>query len=450
MSALIRGKIMTYNEVLAYIKEKEKIGSVFGLDSIKELLRRLGNPEQGIPAIHIAGTNGKGSILAYVEEALIGAGLKVGRYISPTIFDYRERFRLNKSWASEEDTADAVTEESLKVEEMIADGLNSPTAFEIETAVTFLLFKKWDVDVMLIECGMGGLLDATNVIESDVINVLAAISLDHMQVLGDTVQEITMQKLGIVRQGALLVTYPQTEEVNEVIDFYVEDNSVRLIASDTGKLEIISEDIKGSEFRYKGKGYRISMGGDYQIRNAITAIDVLETYFKEFGKKSEDSDIANAGSDEIYAYIRNGLESTRWEGRFTVFEKNPTIIVDGAHNYDAWIKLRESLNSLFPEKKFVYIIGVLADKEYKKMVDILGPTAEKIYCVESDSPRALRADELAEEFKQSGTSAESYLRDYEGAIKNAMGEATKMDTIVVICGTLSITGEMIKCIESIK
>ena len=444
---------MTYNEVLNYIKEKEKIGSVFGLDSIKELLRRLGNPEQGIPAIHIAGTNGKGSILAYVEEALIGAGLKVGRYISPTIFDYRERFRLNKSWASEEDTADAVTEVSLKVEEMIADGLNSPTAFEIETAVTFLLFKKWDVDVMLIECGMGGLLDATNVIESDVINVLAAISLDHMQVLGDTVQEITMQKLGIVRQGALLVSYPQTEEVNEVIDFYVEDNSVRLIASDAGKLEIISEDIKGSEFRYKGKDYRISMGGDYQIRNAITAIDVLETYFKEFGKKSNGTDILDTDTDiseMVYAHIRKGLELTRWEGRFTVFEKNPTIIVDGAHNYDAWIKLRESLNSLFPEKKFVYIIGVLADKEYKKMVDILGLTAEKVYCVESDSPRALKADELAEEFKQGGTSAESYLRDYEGAIKNAMGEAIKMDTIVVICGTLSITGEMIKCIELIK
>ena len=443
---------MTYQETLEYIKEKEKIGSVFGLDSIKELLKRLGNPERGIPAIHIAGTNGKGSILSYVEEVLVEAGLRVGRYISPTIFDYRERWRFNKEWATEADVAEEVTLVASKVDEMIADSLDSPTAFEIETAVTFLLFRKWNVDVMLVECGMGGLLDATNVIEDNVINVMASVSMDHMQILGDTVQEITGQKLGIVRSGTILVSYPQVSEADEIIKKYCNDNNVRLIASDTEQLEIIRESLDGSSFIYKGREYSISIGGAYQIMNTITAIDVLDAFYDEFvtGTESRPSFEDLKDSDCFYEYVRKGMESAGWEGRFSVFSGEPYIIVDGAHNRDAWLRLRDSLGKLVPNKRFIYIIGVLKDNEYNKMIDILGPTAKSVICVESDSPRALSADELSSGFSQAGVSAESFRRDYDGALKKAIDMAIKKDTFVVICGTLSITGEMIKCIESIR
>ena len=438
---------MTYNEVLEYIKEKEKIGSVFGLDSIHELLKRLGNPENGIPAIHIAGTNGKGSILSYVEEVLVEAGLKVGRYISPTIFDYRERWRLNKEWASEEDVALAVTEVSKTVLEMTEDGLNSPTAFEIETAAMFILFRNWNVDVMLVECGMGGLLDATNVIEDNVINVMASVSIDHMQILGDTVQKITEQKLGIVRPGTTLVTYPQTEEARDVIREYASSTDVRLIESSISESDILEDRYDGSRFIYKGREFRLSIGGSYQILNAITAIDVLDAFYDEF---IMDGSICSMDRDEFSDHMIQGLEKTVWDGRFSIYGNDPVIVVDGAHNRDAWINLKTSLENYFTNEKFVYIIGVLRDKEYNRMVELLSPTAECVICVESENPRALGADELKAAFNEAGVEAESYNTSYRKALDRAMEIAEKRDEVVVICGTLSITGEMIRCIESTR
>ncbi len=376
---------MNYPEALSYIKEKEKLGSSFGTDTIKELLRRLGNPETAAPAIHIAGTNGKGSIMAYVEETFVRTGMTVGRYISPTIYDYRERWTRNKEWASEEDVAESITAVSEKIEDMVADGMASPTAFEIETAVAFYLFKKWKCDIMLIECGMGGRLDATNVIEKDKLSVLASISMDHMEVLGKTVREITREKLGILRDRTVLVSYPQTPEVMAEISGYCALHNVKLIIADTDELVINEEHFYGSSFTYKGEDYDISIGGRYQIYNAITAIEVLK-YFKD------------VCGDEIYS----GLLTTRWDGRFSVVNDDPLVIVDGAHNEDAWTGLKKSLDKYFTNSKVIYIIGVLADKEYNKMIDILGPTAEMVFAVQSDSPRALAAEELSKVLTENG------------------------------------------------
>ena len=438
---------MTYKEVSDYIAEKEKLGSVFGLESIRELLRRLGNPEKGIPAIHIAGTNGKGSILSYVEETLIEAGLSVGRYISPTIFDYRERWRLNKEWATEEDVSFVITEVAEKVLEMTDEGMDSPTAFEIETAATFLLFKRWNVDVMLIECGMGGLLDATNVIEGDVINVIASISMDHMQILGATISEIAKQKLGIVRKGSVLVSYPQVDEACDVIREYARENDVRLTEVNVESLSIVEDDAYGSSFIYKGNDYQLQIGGSHQILNAVTAIDTLFSFYDEF---LGDNEALNIDRLHFAEYIKRGLRKTKWEGRFSVYKKNPVIVVDGAHNEDAWLKLRESLEKYFTNDVFIYIIGVLRDKEYKRMVEILAPTADYVICVESDNPRALDCDELAREFTSAGVHAESCKTSYEAALERAIDMAKKRKKELVICGTLSITGKMIRCIESIK
>ncbi|MCR5213094.1 MAG: bifunctional folylpolyglutamate synthase/dihydrofolate synthase [Eubacterium sp.] len=439
---------MNYIEVRNYIKEKEKLGSSFGTDSVKELLRRLDNPEKCAPAIHIAGTNGKGSIMAYVEETFVRTGMMVGRYISPTIYDYRERWLKNKEWASEEDVAWAISIVAEATDGMVDEGLNSPTAFEIETAAAFVLFKKWKCDIMLIECGMGGRLDATNVLETDKLSVLAAISMDHMEVLGNSPREIAKEKLGIVRDKSVLVTYPQIPPVMMEIYSYCKEHNVKLIEADVADLIINEESFYGSSFTYKGEDYEISIGGRYQIYNAITAIEILK-YFKDVCE------------EEIYS----GLLTTRWEGRFTLVSSDPVTIIDGAHNEDAWLRLSNSLDKYFTNKKIVYIIGVLADKEYEKMVDILGPSMEYVYAVQSDSPRALPAKDLCKVFLDAGIKSEAcdtYDKDIDCelssfsenevrviySIKKAQEMAKEKGLPLVIAGTLSITGQAIRYFKS--
>ena len=426
---------MNYSEVINYIHEKEKLGSVFGLEAINELLFRLGNPEKEIKAIHIAGTNGKGSIMSFVEESLICAGYKVGRYISPTIYDYRERWMLNHVWATEEEVCSIISEVADKVSEMIEDGYNSPTAFEIETAAAFLFFKRWQVDYMLIECGMGGRLDATNVLD-DAINILASISMDHMKVLGDNVIDITREKLGIVRKGSVLITYPQTEEVMQEIRSYALENDVILIEVDSSLLEINNENIYGSEFTYKGENYRISIGGRYQVLNAITAVEALGYILKcgdEVGSSevcSSEIDASNKKSEDdlSLSFIKEGLRNTSWDARFEVVNDDPVVIVDGAHNEDAWYKLRESIETHFTNKKVVFIIGVLADKEYDKMVRILGPLAQVVYTVQTDSPRALSKEVLAECFESVGVKAVPF-SGIEEALSVAIDEDGAIDSV---------------------
>ena len=430
---------MNYEEAREYIKEKEKIGSVFGLESIKTLLGRLDNPEKNKASIHIAGTNGKGSILAYVEETLIEMGENVARYISPTIFDYRERWKHNKVWSSEEEVEEALTEVRNAVESMEKDGMDSPTAFEIETATFFLLSQRWESQVNLIECGMGGRLDATNVIEEDAINLLASVSFDHMQILGDTLAQIAEEKLGIVRDGSVLVTYPQCEEVKNVVREYCKKHNVMLVEADMECLETLEENIHGSTFDYKGRVYKIQMGGGYQISNAITAIEVLGVYIK---KNHPDYD-----DERIYQIIYDGLKNTLWEGRFEVVRDKPLIIVDGAHNEDGWRSLRESIDNHFTNNKIIYIIGVFADKQYDRMIQMLGPTADIVYAIQSDSPRALAAEELSREFEKAGVKSKAVKRPEE-ALELAVRKAEEESGVIIVSGTLSILGDMIKCIKS--
>ena len=278
---------------------------------------------------------------------------------------------------------------------------------------------------MLIECGMGGRLDATNVLETDVLNVLSSISMDHMNVLGSTLKEITREKLGIVRDKSTLITYPQCDEVmTEIMEYSVLHN-VRLITVDRDELCINEETFHSASFTYRGEDYDISMGGKYQILNAITAIEILK-YFK------------NVCEDYIYM----GLLTTQWDGRFTVANSKPLVIVDGAHNKDAWLRLRESVDKYFTNRKIIYIMGVFRDKEYDKMIEILSPTMHKVYTVQSSNPRAIPSDELSRYFEAAGVDSESK-KDVRLALDCAM-EAADDDSVIIVCGTLSITGNALK------
>ncbi len=430
---------MKYSEALSYIESKNSLGIVPGLDVILALLEGLDHPEQAVPAIHIAGTNGKGTTMSYVEQVLLAAGYKVGRYLSPAVTDPREKWQINGHMASEAEVASAVE----KVQ-AVADALpNSPTTFEIETAVAFVLFRDLHCDVMLVECGMGGRLDATNVMQKKIVDILVSVSMDHMQFLGDTREKILFEKLGIVHPEDVLVTAPLDEELRTLLKTYRVQDSTKVgdcgrylswREADRDSLVLTEETLAGTWFRYREKPYHIHMVGDVAVDNAITALTALEM----FNERAEEFGLWRVTEEEI----SSGLEKTRWQGRFTVFDTKPMMIVDGAHNRDAWVRLAGTLERFFGSKKRTYVLGVLADKEVDVLLDTMLPTAKKIYVFTPDSPRALAGEELARRIGVRGGSAE-VLPSATEAARKALREADEQD-VIVACGSLTFLGELLK------
>lgn len=407
-----------------YIEDKNRLGITPGLDNIKELLARLGNPQNEINCLHIGGTNGKGSIFAFLQDVLIKTGMKVGRYISPTVLTYLERFQINKENMSEDKFPEYVQLVKEQVLTMEAEGLASPSAFEIETAIAFMYFRDKQVDVALIECGMGGALDATNVLESPKASVLASISLDHMSFLGDTVEEIAANKAQIIKQNSICISYPQEEKVSRVLEARCKQVNATYVEVDEESVNVISEGIDGSTFTYKNGEYTIGLPGTFQVLNACTAIEIAQVVF---------------GLE--YETIKEAITATCWVGRFMKVNDKPLTIIDGAHNEKAWCELNTTINKYFTNRQIIYIIGVLKDKEYDKLVDILRDTMSYAIAITPDTTRGLDKDILADLLLVNGVPATTACTAEE-AIAKAYAEAEE-DDVVMICGSLSFLADYI-------
>ncbi len=422
---------MTYKEARAFIDDTSKYGYILGLDTITELLKRLGNPQDDLKFVHIAGTNGKGSILAYVSTILKEAGYRVGRYISPTIFEYRERIQVNEEYISEEAVARLAQRIYEKGQEMLAEGLAHPTAFEVETAMAFLYFQEMNCDIVVLETGMGGLTDATNVVKTTLISAFASISMDHMGFLGNTLEEIAKIKAGIIKPNTMVVSTAQKPEVRKVLEATCRQQ--RASYHEIREEEITDRQVSFEEqsFTYKGwKKLRPGILGSCQLENAATAAEVIY----------ELRDLGYPVSEEA---IRQGLEKTRWIGRFTIVDEDPLFIVDGAHNRDASDRLLETLKLYVPHKRKVFIIGVLADKEYDYIMSRLVPEAERIVTVMTpNNPRALPAKKLAETVKQYNSEVEA-AQSIREAVQLAKGYADK-DGMILAFGSLSYLGDLIE------
>ena len=350
--------------------------------------------------------------------------MKVGRYVSPTIMTYLERFQINKIDMLEERFASYIYKVEESVSAMMEEGFSSPSAFEIETAVAFMYFKDEDVDVALIECGMGGKLDATNVMTRPLASVFASISMDHMTFLGDTLEEIAENKSHIIKEGSVCVAHPQSDRVSKVLKNRCEQVGASYIEVDEADVDVVSEAVTGSVFKYKNKEYSISLPGTFQIGNVCTAIEIAHKVFQ-----LEDDIIARA------------IRSTNWLGRFTVVNHEPLTVIDGAHNEKAWSVLNSSINKYFTNRQIIYIIGVLKDKEYDKMVDILKDTMSYAIAITPNTPRGLDKDILSDLLLVNGvpaTTAESA----KEAVSMAYGMA-EPDDVVMICGSLSFLAEYI-------
>ena len=426
---------MDYQECRAYIDDSAKYGSVLGLDNMREMLARLGNPQDALPYVHVAGTNGKGSVIAYLYRTLTGAGYKVGRYISPTLYSYRERLEIAGEKISREKFAKHVTTISQAIARMTEAGLNHPTPFEIETAAAFLYFKEENCDLVLLETGMGGNLDATNIVKTTKLAILVSISMDHMSFLGKTLEEIAEKKSGIIKSGCHVVTTKQQPDAARVIKDTCSRLEVPCVVSDPDEAVLEAESVFGQRFSYKGEEFEISLAGVYQKENAVLALNALE-------------ELDQLGWHTTMEQRKDGLLHTSWKGRFTVICKKPLFIVDGAHNAGAADKMAESIRHYFKGKKLIYIMGVFADKEYNLVLEKTAHFAEKIYTIETpDNPRALPAEELAKAARVYNSSAES-TKSIKEAVEKAFYYADgDKDSVILAFGSLSFIGELTRAVE---
>ena len=419
---------MNYKEARVYLDEVSKYGSVLGLESMRELLRRLGDPQNELKFIHISGTNGKGSVLAYLSTILTGAGYRTGRYISPTLFSYRERIQVDGEYIEKESLARHVTAIAAAAEEMQKAGLPSPTVFEMETALAFLYFKEKRCDIVTLEVGCGGFLDATNVITTTLMEVIASISMDHTDLLGDTLAKIAAQKAGIIKPDTMVVSAQQKSEAAQVIEDTCKEQHCTLQMVDESKISNVHYGAEGQTFSYKTwENVAISLAGSYQIKNAALALEGVEALRK----------LGYALSDQ---QVREGLLHTAWRGRFTTLRRDPTVIIDGAHNPAAALELKESLERYFPGKTLYFVMGMFKDKDYAQVIDLTAPLARHIITVETPgNPRAMPARELAEAVGKVNPSVE-WADSVAHGVEKALAMAGKEDAVIVF-GSLSFLGE---------
>lgn len=422
---------MNQKEAMEYIESITGRGIVPGLDSITALCERLGNPQENLKFVHVAGTNGKGSVCAYIGTVLQCAGYKVGRYVSPTIFDYRERIQVNQRMITKEGLGRLMEQVKQACDAMVAEGMPQPTPFEVETALGFLYFVEKGCDIVILETGMGGLTDATNLVSTTVLSVITSISMDHMQFLGNTLSEIAGQKAGIMKPHCPVVTTLQEKEAQLVLEEKAKalNCPIRTVSGD--EITGIRYGLDKQSFGFgQWKKLEISLAGTYQIENAALAVAALEA-LEAVGFPIKEKD------------LRKGLLETRWPGRFTVLGKKPFVIADGAHNEDAARRLAQSIEFYFTNRRIIYIMGVLKDKEYEKVIALTHSLADQIITVSTPNhSRALPAYELAQEIAKVHPMVTA-VDSLEEAVEMSHLLADKDDCIIAF-GSLSFLGRLME------
>ncbi len=420
---------MDYIQAREYIDNAYKKGSIYGLDSIRALVKALGNPQESLKIIHIAGTNGKGSVGAFISAVLVEAGYRVGRYVSPTVYCYAERFQINGVNISDNAFADIMS----RVADGEAGTAFETTGFELETGAALLYFKEEKCDFAVVECGLGGRADATNVIDNNLLTVLTSISLDHMAILGDSIEEIAMEKCGIIKEKARVVSSEQQPSARGVIEEYC--NKTGSTVSFVDNRSILNKQVKGYSqyFDYNGyKNVEIGMLGVYQYENAALALMAVDT-LRELG--------FNISPQAVY----KGMKRARWGGRFDIVSRDPIFVLDGAHNPNGAARLRESLELYFKDKRLQFIMGIFSDKDYEGIVQNTADLAERIYTITPPSPRGLDAKALAKTVEKYNANVEA--SDIYRAADSCMRQK---DRITVAFGSLSFMGMLTEYISQLK
>ncbi|SFC55473.1 bifunctional folylpolyglutamate synthase/dihydrofolate synthase [Clostridium uliginosum] len=431
---------MNYKEAMDYINSVGRFGSNYGLKRTYRILELLGDPQKKLKLVHVAGTNGKGSTTAMISTMLIGLGYKVGMYTSPYLEEFEERIQINGLNISKVVLAELINEVKKAVDRVIEEGYEHPTEFEILTSLMYLYYYNEKVDYAVIEVGLGGELDSTNVI-IPVVSVITSISLDHMNILGDTLTEIALQKAGIIKEGVPLVLYPQKEEATKAIleKANKEKAKVYEVHKECGKLININSGLRVYQ-KVEVKGimniYEVELPliGEHQILNLCVALTTVEVLC-ERERIILDKNL-----------IEESLKKVKWIGRLETLMTNPLVVIDGAHNIDGIKMLRKNVEKYYKYNKIYLLLGILADKQVKEMVQEITPIAHKVYALTPHSERAEISEELKNEIIKYNTNTIA-LEDYEEVFQLALNEATK-DDLILISGSLYMIGDMRKIIKN--
>lgn len=418
---------MTYEEALSYIHSICWKGSKLGLDRTRELLGKLDDPQKELKFIHIAGTNGKGSTAAMLSSILEEAGYRVGLYTSPFINRFNERMQVNHQPIPDEELA-ALTEYVRPYADAMAD---SPTEFELITALAMVWFARQKCDIVVLEVGMGGELDSTNIIDVPEAAVIAAMGMDHVKELGPTMADIARAKAGIIKEGGRVVSYGGNPEADEVIAAVCRARNASLCQPDFSAIVPGDFGLEGQTFSYKGwRGLRIPLVGAYQMNNAAVVLETVEVLRQRGWSVSDEA-------------VRQGLADTRWPARFEVLRRDPVFIVDGGHNPHGIRATAESLSRLFPGRKITFVTGVMADKDVEHILGLIVPLADQFFTVRPDNPRAMDAGELARRIEAMGAKATACASVRDGVDRAIQAEGPH--GVACALGSLYMSGEVRSC-----
>ena len=419
--------------IIDRIHEFNRFGMVLGLDRMEELLRRLGNPQDDLKVIHVAGTNGKGSVSKYLEEGLSACGYKMGLYTSPYIETFNERIRYDGADISDEDLEYYGQKVVSAAEAMVADGLDSPTEFEVVTAIAFLYFADRQADITILEVGLGGIGDSTNVVKSPLASVITSISYDHMAQLGSSLAEIAVNKAGIIKTGCPVIANVPQRDAAKIIarkayamgSRLYDISGIRAAVSDETPF---SQKVSMELYEKSYSDVEISMVGRHQAENLKTALATLEILRKSGAVKLD--------REALY----EGLKRARQPGRFEVISEDPLVIIDGAHNEAGAQALQETMAQHFAGKKILLVAGILADKEIDSIVKFLTKITDHIIVTEPDNPRKLAAEKLAGHVADFGVAAEA-VPDVEAAVHRVKEMADGYD-VILFAGSLYLIGDV--------
>ena len=409
-----------------YLDKLRLIGSRFGTDCEKELLSLLGNPQDKLRFIHVAGTNGKGSFCSMMSSVLQKQGYKVGLYTSPYIVVFNDRIRVNGLPIAEDDINDLF----LRVRQKADTMKTPPSSFDFITAAAFLWFYETKCDIVVLEVGLGGRYDSTNVIKNSLLSVITGIAFDHTEILGDTIEKIAWEKAGIIKENCPALYGGNDEKALNVIKNECEEKHSELTVKNPDLLKILSTTLDGTEFEFDGKEYFIRLLGLYQPANAATvlaAIDVLRKHGFEISETA----------------VKDGLASAVWQARFEKIADEPVVLYDGGHNPQGVRAAVESVRAYFGDKKINLLVGILADKAHGEMAEELAKIADRVICIAPPSPRALPAEALAEEFCEAGANARA-----ANSIKEGVKIALSYKKPVLVIGSLYSYNDVSESVRS--
>ncbi len=421
-----------YEIALEYLKITAARGSKLGLERIRQIMELLDSPQDKAKIIHISGTNGKGSFGAMLTQILEAAGYHTGGFSSPAITDVTDSFRIGGNEVSQEELGELIC----RIGPVCESLLNKPTEFEVLTAAAYQLFAENKCDVALVECGMGGDLDSTNIISTPLLSVITNVRKDHCAFLGNTTEEIASHKAGIIKTGCPVLFGGSDSAAGNVIALAAEKSGSELFCTDFSRISDVSCSLEGTDFTFSGFGrLHINLAGTYQVNNAanvLTAVEIL----RESGFVISDED------------VRCGLEKARWHGRFELLRKNPTVIFDGSHNPDGISSAAESIR-LCLDGKAALLIGVMADKEYGLYADMLGAFTDHAFTVTPDNPRSLDSRILAETFTEKNIPADSF-DSFEEGVRTAYDYAKNHNVPLIALGSLYMYKEFINALDNLN